>query len=79
MLKNYPENVIMKQFEKAKVKDRKSLIYRQRPEKKKKVDGKVRLIFTHNASNPPVHKWLRESQKLLVEMIKQKPLEKRCR
>ena len=35
LLKNYPENVIMKQFEKANVKDRKSLIYRQRPERNK--------------------------------------------
>ena len=77
MLKNYPENVIMKQFEKAKIKDRKSLIYRQRPEKKKKVDGKVRLIFTHNASNPPVHKWLRESQKLLVRNDQAKALGKK--
>ena len=47
------------------MKDRKSLILGQRPQKKKN-DGKVRLIFTHNASNPPIHKWVREAKTLLV-------------
>ena len=50
--KNYPENVIVKQFQKAKGKDRKDLIFKQRSQRNKS-DGRVRLIFTHTASNPP--------------------------
>ena len=65
MLKNYPENLITKQFERAKCEDRKTLIYKQRPQKKQN-DKKVRLIFTHNTSNPPIHRWVRESRKLLI-------------
>ena len=63
--KNYPEQVINKQFEMAKSKDRKELIYKPRPQKLKD-DGKTRLIFTYNASNPPIHQWVREAKKLLV-------------
>ena len=51
-------------FDRAKSKDRKSLIYGQRPQRRKH-DDKVRLIFTYNASNPPVHQWVREARKVL--------------
>ena len=26
----------------------------------------MRLIFTHNRGNPPLHKWIKESKKFLV-------------
>jgi hypothetical protein len=65
MEKNYPENIIKKQFEKAERKDRKQLINKPRPQKQKK-DGKTRLIFTYNASNPPIHQWVRDAKELLV-------------
>ena len=52
------------QFEKAKKRDRKELIFQQR--KKKTKDDKVRLIITHSTANPPIHKWLRESKILLA-------------
>ena len=39
-------------------------------------DGKTRLIFTHNTSNPPIHKWVREAQQLLVRNDKAKALGK---
>ena len=70
--RNYPENLIDKKFEEAKKKDRKKLIYQGR--KKKKCDDKVRLIFTHNEGNPPIHQWLRECKKLLVRNEKAKKL-----
>ena len=57
--KNYPEKVIKTQFERAKVKDRKDLIYKSRPRKLKN-DDKTRLIFTYNVSNPPIYKWVRK-------------------
>ena len=62
--RNYPEDLISKQFNKATSKDRRQLIFQKRKEKNKK-DDKIRLIFTHNASNPPLHKWIREGKKLL--------------
>ena len=36
----------------------------------------MRLIFTHNASNPPVHKWVREARTLLVRNDQAKALGK---
>ena len=36
----------------------------------------VRLIFTHNQTNPPLHKWLRESKYLLARNEKAKALGK---
>ena len=75
MEKNYPEKVIDKQFCRAKVKDRKQLIFKPRPPKVTN-DGKTRLIFTHNASNPPIHKWVREAQQLLVRNDRAKALGK---
>ena len=63
--RNYPENVIRKQVSRAESISRTNLIQRERKEKVKN-DKKVRLIFTHNESNPPLHIWLRESKKLLT-------------
>ena len=63
--RNYPQETIDKQFERALGKDRKTMIFQNR--KKKNVgDKKVRLIFTQNQANPPIHQWLRESRKLLT-------------
>ena len=73
--KNYPEKVIKTQFERAKVKDRKDLIYKSRPRKLKN-DDKTRLIFIYNASNPPIYKWVREAQQLLVRNDRAKTLGK---
>ena len=75
MEKNYPEKVIDKQFCRAKVKDRKQLIVKPSPPKVTN-DGKTRLIFTHNASNPPIHKWVREAHQLLVRNDRAKALGK---
>ena len=62
--RNYPENVVNTQIEKAKQKDRKQLIFQQRKHKSTN-DGKVKLIFTNNSGNPPLHKWVREGRKFL--------------
>ena len=43
--------------------ERKELINKKR--NKKGTDGKVRLVFTHNSANPPLHQWLRDSKKHL--------------
>ena len=62
--RNYPEKVIDEKFEKATKKERRALIFQNR---KNKGNGakKVRLIFTHNEANPPIHKWLRLCKPLL--------------
>ena len=62
--RNYPKELIEEQFRRAKMKDRKSLIYQKRNPNTKK-DQKVRLIFTQNQANPPLHKWIRECKPLL--------------
>ena len=49
---------------KAKRVNRETLL-RQR--KSTKTDNKVRMIFTHNESNPPINQWIRESKKYLVK------------
>ena len=54
-------------------KDRRSLIFQQRKERKKS-DDKVRLIMTHSQANPPIHKWLRESKHLLARNDEAKAL-----
>ena len=54
MNRNYPETLINEQFEKAKKKDRKQLIYQNRKQKNMKKDEKIRLIFTYNEGNPPL-------------------------
>ena len=63
--RNYPTNLIEQQFEKAKSKERKSLIFQNRKDKTKG-DKKVRLMFTHTKTNPPIHSWVRQCKKLLV-------------
>ena len=57
----------------AKKKDRRCQIY-QNKQNKNQPDGKVRLIFTHNAKNPPIHKWIRESRKFLDRNQKAKEM-----
>ena len=63
--RNYPTELIQKQFSRAKKKDRRELIFQERKNKSSSSD-KVRLIFTHSKANPPIHKWIRESNKLLA-------------
>jgi hypothetical protein len=63
--RNYPPNLIEQQFERAKSKERKSLIFQNRKDKSKP-DRKVRLMFTHTKSNPPIHSWVRQCKKLLA-------------
>ena len=63
--RNYPQNVIDTQFSKAKKFNKKNLI--NQPKRSKNGDSKVRLIFTQNSGGPPLHKWIRECQKLLVK------------
>ena len=70
--RNYPNNLIWEKFEKAKTKSRRVLIHQQRKNNQK--DDKVRLIFTHNEGNPPLHKWLREVKSCLVKNERAKSL-----
>ena len=71
--RNYPNDLIDSQFERAKKKERKSLIYQQ-PKAKNCKDDRVRLIFTHSRANPPIHKWVRESKHLLNRNEKAKDI-----
>ena len=70
--RGYPKKLIAEKFQMAESKERKDLVNQAR--KKKKFDGKTRLIFTYNAANPPLHMWLRECKKLLVKNEKAKQL-----
>ena len=36
-------------------------------------DDKIRLIFTHNNGNPPLHKWMREAKRCLIKIERQNP------
>ena len=63
--RNYPIDLIETQFERAKRKERKTLIYQENKKSKNCKDDRVRLIFTHNKTNPPIHQWVRESKHLL--------------
>ena len=72
--RNYPVSVIEKQFEKAKEKPRKSLIFNQRKNCKENGAKKVRLMFTHTQANPPIHMWIRQSKKLLSRNDKAKEI-----
>ena len=74
--RKYPPELIDRQFEKAKSRDRKSLIFQERRPNSKN-DNKVRLIFTHSRANPPIHKWVRESKHLLRRNDKAKDIGKR--
>ena len=64
--RNYPEKRINSKFATAKKRTRSSLIHQSRNEKSGG-DKKVRLIFTHNRGNPPLHKWFREAKRCLVK------------
>ena len=74
--RNYPEQIIEKQFSKAKSKERKTLIFQKR-KPKGKGEKKVRFIFTHNSANPPIHKWVREAKKHLERNEQAKELGKK--
>lgn len=65
-IRNYPEKLIHSKFGKARKYSRNNLIYQNRHEKSKQ-DNKVRLIFTYNRGNPPLHAWLRGAKKCLVK------------
>jgi hypothetical protein len=56
--RNYPEKVIDEK------KERRALIFQNRKNKGSGAKN-VRLIFTHNEANPPIHKWLRLCKPLL--------------
>ena len=63
--RKYPIDLVEQQFQKARRRDRHELIFQQRKTKISS-DKKVRLIFTHNRGNPPLHKWIKESKKFLL-------------
>ena len=71
--RNYPDKIISEKFSEARKKRRGELIYQNR-NKNKQQDDKVRLIFTHNRGNPPLHVWLREGKRCLVKNEKAKLL-----
>ena len=75
LARNYPEDLIDSKFDLAKKNSRKSLINKKRKDKKGE-DKKVRLIFTYNQSNPPLHKWVREAKKYLLKDEKAKDIGK---
>ena len=62
--RNYSEQLLGEKFGQAKKKDRRNLIFQDRKNNKKETK-KVRLMFTHNQSNPPIHKWLRLCKPIL--------------
>ena len=68
--RNYPTDLINEQFERARRKDRNALIHQQR--RKKINDDKVRLIITHNQTNPPIHMWVRQCKQVLIRNDKAK-------
>ena len=63
--RNYPIKILNSQFEKALQKDRGQILLQNRGRNWQK-NKQVRLIFTFNERGPPLHKWIRESKKLLV-------------
>ena len=71
--RNYPNKLICDKFSEALKTSRGELLQKNRP-KNRKQDDKVRLIFTHNRGNPPLHMWLREAKKCLVKNEKAKLL-----
>ena len=71
--RDYPEKLVDEQIDRAKQKERKELIFKQR-KKKRNSDNKVRLIFTENKANPPIHMWVRECKKLLCKNNKAKEI-----
>ena len=72
--RKYPKEVLEKQIKRAQSKERKSQIYQNKP--RNQADNKVRLIFTYNRNNPPIHKWIKQSKKYLERNEKAKELGK---
>ena len=70
--RSYPEQLIEKNFDKARKRNRKDLI--NQPRRQKKKDDKVRMITTYNEGNPPFHQWIREGKKLLERNEKAKEM-----
>ena len=60
--RQYPKALVDAGINRAEKIDRKTQIYKK---KNNQYDGKVRLIFTHNANNPPIHQWMRQGKKFL--------------
>ena len=73
--RNYPPDLIKKQLERAKGKERKEIIFQKRKKKLKK-DGKIRLMMTQSTNNPPVHEWIRSCKRELMKNEKAKALGK---
>ena len=71
--RKYPENLVKKHIVRAQTKDRRTKIFKK---KTTQTDNKVRLIFTYNQNNPPIHKWIRQSRKFLERNEKAKELGK---
>ena len=69
--RNFPHTLISKNFEEAKKIERKTILKRK---PKKKSDDRVRGVFTHNQGNPPIQKWITQSQKLLIKNEKAKKI-----
>ena len=69
--RNYPGTLIEEKFEKAKQIGRTEILKNR---KKKTSDNRVRGIFTHNNSNPPLQKWIRLSRKALIKNDKAKAI-----
>ena len=69
--RSYPNDLIENQITRAKNKNRRCQIYQS---KQKPTNEKVRLIFTHNENNPPIHQWIRQSRKLLDRNEKAKEM-----
>ena len=72
--RNYPEKIVKTELGRANQKDRKSQIYKNKPTNQP--DTKVRLIFTYNQNNPPIHKWIKQSKKYLDSNERAKELGK---
>ena len=73
LARNYPEELIESKFKKAKSYSRHSLIHKNRKQGGDK-EKKVRMIFTYNKGNPPLHKWVREAKKFLLKDEKARDL-----
>ena len=73
LARNYPEELIESKFKKAKSYSRHSLIHKNRKQGGDK-EKKVRMIFTYNRGNPPLHKWVREAKKFLLKDEKARDL-----
>ena len=71
LARKYPEKIIEEKFTSAEKKNRREMIFGR---KNKKNDDKIRLIFTHNKINPPVHMWMRQCKDLLTKNDEAKAL-----